>query len=99
MTSTIAIILGVVLGFLGAAPLLFVMHRAVSAMMGKGTAPNVPIGFAAIVHSGFIIMMGIFATYIYAPTYLVLLSTIAVMLMLVITVAYGLFAWHRMSSL
>lgn len=99
MSIEIALLAGAALGLLGAAPLLFVLHKALQAKRGLCAAPSVPFGFAAVVQSGLIVTLGIYAAYLYVPEHLVLLSTTAVLGMLAIILVYGLVVWRKMLTL
>lgn len=58
--------------------------------------PSIQMGFAAIVVSALIVMAGIYAIYVTAPSNLVLDATVAVLFMLALVLVFGLTAWHAL---
>lgn len=94
-----AILIGAVLGCLGAVPLLISLHVALKAERGHAKAPSIPVGFAAMVQSALIITLGIFLAYKFFVQAFVEIAVTAVLVMLLVTITFGITVWHKMDSL
>lgn len=98
LNTGIAFIIGAALGLLGAVPLFVMLHLAVRAKHNHTKAPSIPVGFAAMVLSAFIIALGIALAHRFAPAYFLEISVTAVLVMLLCVLGSGLAAWHLMSA-
>lgn len=98
MSSLFAILIGVALGALGAAPLLYMLHRAVGAKRAHTAAPSIQVGFAALVVSGLIVAVGIAIAHRFLPAYFIEVGVSASLALLILIFCAGLAAWHAMDT-
>lgn len=97
LTTSIAIIVGAVLGLLGAVPLLVMLHLALKAKRAHTEPPSIPVGFAAMVTSGLIVTLEIYGAYVYVPNNFIELSVAAVLVMLFVVSIVGIRTWQAIA--
>lgn len=93
-----AFLLGIVLGFIGALPLLLVLRKAVRAQNTHAQAPSITQGFCAVVVSALVAMAGIYALYNLFPQDFIAVSILAVADLLVSVLVAGFTAWRMLTT-